>query len=488
MRASNNKPGDGESRIPTLTKNNVVYTKIRTKPKYLRTITKIFILVRLFQFVLVYLTPNKQFDTSTAILLNELNLDSSYWINKNVLNKLLSWDSTFFIKNIINSGNPVYENEYAFSPLWCKFLRAVLSWSGSNINDDPFLLLKLTILANFVQYLSAISLYYLTLNVFKNTNMKFHDLNNLAFKSSLLYVVSSSAGFALTFYSEGLSALFTFLGLIFRSVYVINYNNGMLGIHTWWDGLKYSIITPLLFGVAVINRPNCILLGYIYISDLMKLISAKYLTTGNLTNNDNKHAFIYPLVGGFILFMIFIKEMYYTPYVTFCSNIDKNSNSSWCSTSITSYLPFITKTNLYSYIQSEYWNVGLFKYWTLNNIPNFLFAIPNTVLCVCACNYFEKKHVVKALQPLIHITKLFLLVVWFVAHTQIINRIINFIPLHLWYIASVLSTKTRFSASENVLEYDPIKIDKYIITIYLYWLILWFPCQTVLFSAFLPPA
>ena len=34
----------------------------------------------------------------------------------------------------------------------------------------------------------------------------------------------------------------------------------------------------------------------------------------------------------------------------------------------------------YGYIQSKYWGVGLFKYWQLQQLPNFLLAAPMFIL------------------------------------------------------------------------------------------------------------
>ncbi|CAJ1444693.1 unnamed protein product [Effrenium voratum] len=38
--------------------------------------------------------------------------------------------------------------------------------------------------------------------------------------------------------------------------------------------------------------------------------------------------------------------------------------------------------NAYSYIQAKYWQVGLFRYWQIKQIPNFLLALPALVLTV----------------------------------------------------------------------------------------------------------
>jgi phosphatidylinositol glycan class V len=43
----------------------------------------------------------------------------------------------------------------------------------------------------------------------------------------------------------------------------------------------------------------------------------------------------------------------------------------WCSS---------VPPNVYSYVQSHYWSNGLFSYWTINNLPNFLLAAPILLL------------------------------------------------------------------------------------------------------------
>lgn len=57
--------------------------------------------------------------------------------------------------------------------------------------------------------------------------------------------------------------------------------------------------------------------------------------------------------------------------------------------------PWCGKQMPYSFIQWEYWNNGFLRYYTLNNIPNFLFALPslvilfNTVYSFAARDFFS---------------------------------------------------------------------------------------------------
>lgn len=43
-----------------------------------------------------------------------------------------------------------------------------------------------------------------------------------------------------------------------------------------------------------------------------------------------------------------------------------------------------TGAALYGFIQKNYWNVGVFNYWELKQLPNFLIATPMIILCAVA--------------------------------------------------------------------------------------------------------
>jgi GPI mannosyltransferase 2 len=59
-------------------------------------------------------------------------------------------------------------------------------------------------------------------------------------------------------------------------------------------------------------------------------------------------------------------------YVQFCT---EEKPPDWCQRRI----PLV-----YSHVQAKYWDVGLFRYWTLSQIPNFLLAAPSLALLIWA--------------------------------------------------------------------------------------------------------
>jgi phosphatidylinositol glycan class V len=64
-------------------------------------------------------------------------------------------------------------------------------------------------------------------------------------------------------------------------------------------------------------------------------------------------------------------------------------------------------SNLYAFVQREYWNQGPFRYWTLKQIPNFLLAAPVLLLSAAmAFHYKSARTGDMNIEPLEHITML----------------------------------------------------------------------------------
>ena len=416
--------------------------------------------VKAIQYIIVLGTPIQQFDTSTSLLLERFTDQQTInlWWNQRFWNKLLSWDAVYFVKGIIN-GNPEFEHESAFSPFWSKIVR--ICCRG---NFEFYHVLKTAvILENGLLLLSVFVIYYLTMKTFEENALRSHQRRKLAQKSAMLFILTSATGFFLGIYSEPLSVCLTFLGLLAREVSVSYdvYGNVNCKFMRW---PVYTIISTACFAAATTNRPNCVLLGFYYVSDLINLLKTRRFA----------QAFFMPFVSGVCMLSLFVLHQYYLPYSQFCPQ-----RGEWCLKKIAG-LP-MSYQSLYSFAQHHYWNVGFMKYWTINNIPNFLFAVPNIVVMWYSTVYFSLQYPCSNLKPIIWTTRAFLLIMVLFAHIQIINRVSSFIPLHLWYIADRLNkmTITKDSAAKG---------DDRLIKYYVTWLIFWIPVQTTLFASFLPPA
>ena len=168
----------------------------------------------------------------------------------------------------------------------------------------------------------------------------------------------------------------------------------------------------------------------------------------------------------------------YLAYLSFCSRSITEPVPQWCSQT----LPFI-----YSHVQSKYWNVGFLRYWTINQLPNFILAAPTLSLIFA----YSFHHLRKMLPELgfsnnsstpsrsfrsstidphaIHATILcFILLV--ASHTQIVLRQAGSIPLTYWAAAWLVSEHRTLGR------------------LWVTWSLLWSLISIVLWCAFLPPA
>ncbi|QLQ80361.1 hypothetical protein HG537_0D03620 [Torulaspora globosa] len=422
-------------------------------------ITLTFVISRLCLYGLIFLAPNSQFDTSTELTLKKLQaIDvDDYW-NVHFWNKLLSWDAVFFLKGMtLKDGNSRFEHELAFSPLWASMVKYLAN------TDDVYETLKIGVLVeNILFYSSSIVLYYLTRVIFSENNKKQFYGKRLAKITTNLFIFTSASGFLTGIYSEPLSFALTFIGILLheKSISTTIPN----GIDCVWSRWPLYLLSAIFFGLATINRANCVLLGIYYVVDLLQLILERRLLK----------ALFFPFLAGTTMLIACLYQHYSLPYRAFCPQ-----RGEWCTTRLFDGLPFTTMS-FYGFIQSRYWNCGFLKYWTLNNIPNFLIAMPNFVVMFYSTIYFTRIYPSFRVRPLVFITQALLIMIALFAHVQIINRISSFIPLHLWYLADRLLRKS-FNDQHTV-------GDDKIVKGYIYWLAFWIPLQTVLFACFLPPA
>jgi len=123
-----------------------------------------------------------------------------------------------------------------------------------------------------------------------------------------------------------------------------------------------------------------------------------------------------------------------------------------------SYFP-----SIYNYVQDKYWNVGLFRYWELKQVPNFLLAFPMVYISVRGIFGYVRRDYLKFLSfgavckdpstkkphffhgitaPFILYWLINTLILTFVANTQIITRALCSLPVLYWYLAHVLQSQS----------------------------------------------
>ncbi|EJD02964.1 uncharacterized protein FOMMEDRAFT_123078 [Fomitiporia mediterranea MF3/22] len=211
----------------------------------------------------------------------------------------------------------------------------------------------------------------------------------------------------------------------------------------------------------------------------------------------------------------------YNGYTLFC-NVPSGERRPWC----TKKLPLI-----YSFVQSEYWNVGFLRYWSLQQAPNILLAMPvlallfygsvsyiRAALLPRICNFVEcfRRSPTSLRSGPIHdkaseqiacqrerdpflglslaphaIHALFLSIVLLTAaHTQIALRLASALPFTYWTAARLFLCKTSVGSSsqqgidDHVASWKPYRVARW----WVCWSMVMGAVSLVTWGVFLPPA
>lgn len=429
------------------------------KLKELWTISSIFIAYKCIQLIILYFVPC-QFDTSSQLLLETYHADGQELITKmgfpsagavliRLLGRFVVWDNVYFSDLFVNDIK--YEHQFVFCPLWWRFIKSVVPpVAGKNFYIKLF---SAIVLSNLAHYLSCIVLYYLTLVTFKHSKFFNRDrLSEFALKTSLIYIISPAGVFLTASYSEAPTAFLSFLALLLREGSIKRDNFNLVNS-------KISIRNPILYflsgsliAISYNVRSNSILLGALYVYDLYTF----------LIRNDRISDATMAIVTGSQLFVSIVVSIVH-PYQQFCSKLSNSPGPEWCSY----YIP-----SLFLYAQSHYWNNGFLKYWTPNNIPNFLFALPTIIITIYATRFFTSNYPFQTILPIIIVNGILIIGGVFLMHVQILTRISTFLPLIYWYIASLNVLNERTTDYNWIINY----------------FIIWGLLQTGMFGSFLPPA
>ena len=183
----------------------------------------------------------------------------------------------------------------------------------------------------------------------------------------------------------------------------------------------------------------------------------------------------------------------YSAYRVFC--LGDTQPAPWCD----SFPP-----SIYSYVQSKYWNVGFLRYWTPQQLPNFLLGAPPLALLFTYTLHYIRAALIPrlraflapyssqgksttepvkgsplaapspflhpALAPHVIHALLMCLILLFASHTQIVLRFAATMPCTYWAAAWLLVERPA--------------LGKW----WVGWSVVWGAVSCVLWGAFLPPA
>lgn len=300
-----------------------------------------------------------------------------------LLGGLSRWDAEHFL--FIAEHGYLYEHNCAFFPLYPLSLRAVaegalwpLQWL---LCVRSRLLLSAVLLNSLFSVLAAAALYQLGCVVLRCCRV--------AFLAAILFSVSPANVFMAAAYSESMFAFLAFSAM-------------------WQLEKGQSWLSGLLFSLAAGVRANGLVNAGFFLYSCSKCFALQLqVGLGAIRKVPQLWKQLFSVASSLVLmcagiFLPFALFQYYA-YVRFCGPgtsleqtvpkplvqlaLDKGYclaapngvKPPWCSQQV----PVV-----YSYIQDTYWNVGFLRYFELRQIPNFLLALPVTLLgSWAACTY-----------------------------------------------------------------------------------------------------
>lgn len=415
----------------------------------------VFAAAKTVQLALLAAVP-AQFDVSTRLLLARYAAEKAAYIQlfppwlqrpvafliHRVLHRLVAWDAVYFADLFANGI--VYEHQYVFCPLW---------WRAVRLLPGGFYprLVASVLLANACHLAAAIVLYHYTRAVFASARV--FAPAKMARVALVLFVLSPAAAFLTAPYSEPAAALASFGCLWAREVALAprlarqKAAAREMRAPRWALYAASGALAALAFGL----RANCLLLGLVYVYDVVALRHAARTRPAVL---------VAPLAAGALLGAAFVAAQV-ASYRAICPG----GRGEWCAARVPS---------LYAYAQAHYWNNGFLRYWTPNNVPNFVFAAPTLALLALGTRYFLYTYPVQRAVPVLLVNAVFVVLLVLNWHVQIVTRIHTFLPNVYWFVAGLA---TQRSPSEN-------RAARWCIS----YMLLWGVVQVALFGAFLPPA
>ncbi|WYZ38053.1 hypothetical protein EsH8_II_001559 [Colletotrichum jinshuiense] len=282
------------------------------------------------------------YDTSTTLMLQRNESDLS------IVTRLTRWDALYFTQSARRGY--LFEQEWAFNaglPTIVSGLVSLAKLLGLEGDDTGALEGAFSIaVAHAAHLLAALTLHGLTLKLFSRPR--------LAFLAALLHVLSPAGLFLSAPYAESLCAFFSFAGY-----HVLASASGAPKGSLRWTGAQ--ILAGGIFGLATASRSNGLLNGIPFAVECLLILPPLLASPTSLKNFA---ALFGPVVGG-----LFVAAGSVVPqalaWLRYCSGASEARP--WCARTVPS---------IYTFVQEHYWGVGLFRYWTLSNVPLFILAAP----------------------------------------------------------------------------------------------------------------
>jgi len=329
-----------------------------------------------------------------------------------------NWDATYFLG--IASEGYTFEQAHAFFPL-LPWSAKTLASAASGTGEPTVMAIAIagTVISNCAFVLAAVILFFLGCRVLGE--------QHVAGQAALLFCFNPASVFMSAFYTESLFACLSFAGML-----ILVSPPGSPA-----PTMMKLLNSALLFALATATRSNGILLGgYLGFSLLLPFLeggSVRRLGPLLIAGLKLIPALIL-CISPMLAYLMFASSRYCGGAAVQGQGLAIGSSfvpRPWCE----SRFP-----NVYSFVQDHYWNVGLFRYMQVKQIPNFFLASPMALLCFrSAWGYVGKSSSysrnIRVLPYVLHMIALALLGC-FVMHVQVLTRFVAACPVLYWHLAS----------------------------------------------------
>ncbi|KAL0048171.1 hypothetical protein WJX82_009179 [Trebouxia sp. C0006] len=286
-------------------------------------------LARLASFTISQIANRIAPDYDTSAGLHRLNCDSADTVSVPLADSLFQskvvWDSVFF--NRIALCGYEYEQFYAFFPLLPGLMHVGMK-SVQGINQgmlpDAVLASAATCLSLAAFVTSAVYLHKLSMSILKDAR--------LADLAALLYIWNPASIFYSVAYTESLFACTAFVGIFH------------LDQRPW--------LATVFFCAASAARSNGILHCWFVLHTTAKTLYHQY--EGQPVQGAGFAMLVAQAALQCTLICLPVFAFQYAGWRSFCLGV--NTERPWCSNKLPS---------IYSFVQSHYWGVGLFRYFQL---------------------------------------------------------------------------------------------------------------------------
>jgi GPI mannosyltransferase 2 len=225
-----------------------------------------------------------------------------------------------------------------------------------------------------------------------------------AYLSALFCICQPAGPFMISVYTESLYAYITWSGM-----------------RRWLKGERLS--AAVWFSLGSLCRGNGVLNAGFFCYDILLLLIVHCRSIfQSLCAIAYSVVLILISVSGFMMFQVY-------GYLEYC----QDGARPWCNRPI----PMI-----YSFVQEHYWNNGLFRYYQLKQLPNFLLATPMIIISVMGLIEYTRR---SSASPYHNIKFVPTMVLWGVMlvtcvltmHVQVITRFMSSMPAMFWYVSQL---------------------------------------------------